>query len=100
MRKIKLSTGEVRAYEKMADYWDKHNLTEIWDKTKDVDVEVNIKSEVTLFEIERTLSERLQKEAIKRGVSSGTLANLWLQQRLNEESTPRRMKTPRRTQVA
>jgi hypothetical protein len=100
MRKVKLSTEELRAYDKMREYWDKHNLTEIWDKTRDVDVDVKIESEVTLYEIERSLSEKLQQEAKKRGVSSGTLANLWLQQRLQEESAPKRMKSSRRAQVA
>ncbi|GEM_PF-1202252 len=104
MRKVKLSTEELRAYDKMREYGDKHDLTEIRDKTKDVDVK--IESEVTLYEIERSLSEHLQQEAKKRGVSSGlrprrgTLANLWLQQRLQEESPPKHMRSSRRTQIA
>jgi hypothetical protein len=48
---------------------------------------VDIQSEVTYYPIERDLSEKIQSLARKRGVSSDTLVNLWLEQKIKEQAS-------------
>lgn len=45
--------------------------------------------EATYYLIEKDLSEKIQSVARKQGVSSGTLVNLWLEQKIKEERTTR-----------
>jgi len=69
----------------MAEFWDAHDLTDFWDKTKRVDFEVDIKTEKTYYAVDKTLSEKIQAIALKRGVSADTLLNLWVQEKLQEQ---------------
>ncbi len=49
------SLSKARTYAEMAEYWDTHDLAEVWDQTEPVDFEVDIQEEVTLY----PLGERL-----------------------------------------
>jgi hypothetical protein len=46
---------------------------------------VEIESEVIYYPIEKNLSEKIQSIAKKQGVSSDTLINLWVQQKVQEQ---------------
>ncbi|MCI0494810.1 BrnA antitoxin family protein [candidate division KSB1 bacterium] len=85
MRKNKTSISKATSYKEIGEYWDIHDVTEIWDKTKRVKFDVQIESEVTYYPLENSLSERVQNLAEKQGVSSETLINLWVQQKLQEQ---------------
>ena len=85
MRKNKTSISKATSYKEIGEYWDIHDVTEIWDKTKRVKFDVQIESEVTYYPLEKSLSGRVQNLAEKQGVSSETLINLWVQQKLQEE---------------
>lgn len=82
----KSSISGAESYEAIGEYWDKHDLSEHWDETYPVEFDVNITSQSTYFAIEPALSERLRVSAARRGVSAETLANLWLQERVTQES--------------
>jgi transposase-like protein len=69
----------------MSEYWDAHDLTEHWDEGKDVHFDVDIKSEVTYCALERDLSEKVRAVAKRHGVSSDTIVNMWVQDRLLTE---------------
>jgi len=84
-RKSSLSKGE--SYKETGEFWDSHDLSDFWDKTKKADFEVDIKSEITLYAIDKKLSEQMLSHARKRGVSVSTLLNLWLQEKLQEQKT-------------
>jgi hypothetical protein len=82
MEDRKSSISNARSYEEMGEYWDTHGLGEIWDETKPVEFEIEIKSERHYYPIERDLSKKLHQIAEAQGVSSETLINLWVQEKV------------------
>lgn len=60
-----------------------------WNKTRKVKFDVVLDPEVTYYPIEKNLSEKIQLEARKQGVSSDTLVNLWLEQKIKEKRSSR-----------
>lgn len=87
MRKSKSSVSKARSYAEIGEFWEVHDLSDFWAKTKKVKFDVGIESEVTYYPIERDLSEKIQSLARKRGVSSDTLVNLWLEQKVKEQAS-------------
>jgi CopG antitoxin of type II toxin-antitoxin system len=87
MQKSKSSTSKARSYAEIGEFWDKHGLTGYWSKTRNVKFDVDIESEVNYYPVERDLSEKIQAVARKRGVSSDTLVNLWLPQKVKEQAS-------------
>ena len=85
MKKNKSSVSKGTSYKEIGEFWDRHDLTKFWNRTKKVRFEVQIDSETIYYAVEKTLSEKIQSLAKRRGVSSDTLVNLWIQQRLEEE---------------
>jgi hypothetical protein len=85
MAKNKSSISKADNYREMSEYWDIHDLTDVWEKGKDVHFDVDIISEVTYCALERDLSERVQRAARRHGISSDALVNMWLQKRLEKE---------------
>ncbi len=74
-----------KTYKEIADYWDSHDLSDVWDKTRRVDFELSLQSELTYYPLDKVLSDEIQSIARKRGVSADTLVNLWLQEKLMEQ---------------
>ena len=85
MRKHKSSVSEATAYKEIGEFWDSHDLSEFWDKTREASFEVDIESEVTYYAVDKMLSEKIQAIAQKRGVPADTLINLWVQEKLQEQ---------------
>ena len=85
MKKSKSSISKARSYTESGDYWDKHDLSDVWAKTKKVRFEVVAEPEATYYPIQKDLSEKIQLVAKKQGVSSDTLVNLWLEQKIKEQ---------------
>jgi hypothetical protein len=90
MTKSKSSISEVRSYTDIGEFWDKHDLSDLWGKTRRVGFDVDITSEVTYYPIEQNLSTKIQLLARKQGLSSGTLVNLWLDQKMREQGSSSR----------
>ncbi len=76
------SLSEANSYEAMGEFWDNHDLTDFDDPEKP-DVAFNI---TYVVPIEQKLFSSIEKEAKKSGVDIETLINLWLQQKLHEET--------------
>ena len=87
MPKNKSSISKARSYREIGEFWEVHELSDFWGKTKKVKFDVDVASEVTYYPIERDLSEKIQSIARVRGVSSDTLVNLWLAQKINEKAS-------------
>jgi len=64
------------SYKEIGEYWDVHDLSEFWGKTKKIKFDVQIESEVTYYPIEKSLSEKVQSVAKEQGISSDRLINL------------------------
>jgi hypothetical protein len=86
MGRNKSSISKAQSYKEVGEFWDGHDLTEYWDETEPVEFEVEGLSEATYFPVETTLSAKLVSIAERRGVSPETLLNLWVQEKVKEES--------------
>jgi len=82
MSKGKARISKAESYVEAGEFWDTHDLGEVWDRTKPVELEVDLESERFLFPVERQLARKLEEIARSRGVSPETLVNLWLHEKV------------------
>ncbi len=85
MKKSKSSVSKAATYAEIGEFWDTHDLSKLWDKSKPADFDVVMESEVTYYAMDKKLSEEVQEIALRRGVSADTLVNLWVQEKLREQ---------------
>jgi CopG antitoxin of type II toxin-antitoxin system len=85
MKKNKSSISKARSYAEIGEFWDEHDLGDLWRKTKKIEFDVVLEPEATYYPVEKDLSEKIQSVARKQGVSSDTLVNLWLEQKFKEQ---------------
>lgn len=71
-----------KSIEEAAEFWDNHDLTDYWDLTREAHFEVNIERRVFVTALEPQLAKKLTEVARKRGVTSETLINVWLTEKL------------------
>lgn len=89
MKKGKSSISKARSYAEIGEFWDKQDLSDFWSKTRKVKFDVVLEPEATYYPVQKDLSEKIQSEARKQGVSSDTLVNLWLEQKMKEHRSSR-----------
>ena len=82
--KRKSSVSQAATYAGIGDFWDEHDLSDYWGKTRSVRADVDLESEESLYAIEKGLSQTLCRAAKERGVSPHTLINLWLQEKIQK----------------
>ncbi len=76
---------EFKSYDEMAEFWDTHSLGDYWDQTEPAEFEVsNQLRRRYLVPVDRDILGRAQQVAHARGVSTESLVNLLLEQRLRE----------------
>jgi hypothetical protein len=83
MAENKSSISEADSYQRIGEYWDTNDLSEVWEKTEAVEFEVALASDVFYYAVETSLSSKLHSIAERRGISTETLVNLWLQEKVN-----------------
>lgn len=84
LRVLRISAASISksdSDEKIGEFWDSHDFSEFDTGAPDAYFEVTCTVPVKL----ELLSE-IEKQAAKRGVQVEALANLWLQQKLDEEA--------------
>ena len=86
MRITKTSISNARSHKKIAEFWDTRDLSDFWGKTRATDFQVDIQSEVTYYSLDKTLSKKVQSVARNRGISTDTLINLWIQEKLQDQN--------------
>jgi CopG antitoxin of type II toxin-antitoxin system len=84
MKRSKSSISKARSYAQIGEFWDEHDLSGYWDKTRKVKFDLVLEPEATYYPIAKDLSEKIQSIARQEGVSSDTLVNRWLDQKLKE----------------
>ena len=89
MKKSKSSISKARSYAEIGEFWDEHDLSDFWGKTRKVRFDVVVEPEATYYPVEKGLSEKIQSVARKHGVPSDTLVNLWLEQKIKEQKSSR-----------
>ena len=76
---------EFKSYQEMAEFWDTHSLGDYWDQTEPAEFEVSDQLRRRyLVPVDRDLLGRVQQVAHRRGLSTESLVNLLLEQRLHE----------------
>lgn len=65
-----------------AEFWDTHDLADYADQTQEVDVDVKIDRRVFLAALEPDLARKVSAYAVKQGVRTETLINVWLSEKL------------------
>lgn len=86
MNEGKSSISQGQSYQEIGEYWDNHDLGEVWDETQPADFVVSGHAKTTYYPVESTLSQKLRTLAQQRGVSAETLVNLWLQEKITQEA--------------
>ena len=84
MKKNKTSISKARSYAQIGEFWDKHDLSDYWGKTRNVKVDVVRDPEATYYPVQKDLAEEIKSVARKQGVTFDTLVNRWLGQKLQE----------------
>ena len=84
MNRNRASISKGRSYAEIGEYWDSHDLAEVFDQTKPVEIEVEIRSQKHYYSLERRLSDQVTAIAKTRGVSPETLVNLWIREKVGE----------------
>lgn len=80
------SISGARTYGEAGEYWDSHDLGDVWKRTAEVEIDVDLQSEKRYYPVERELSEQITRLAHSKGVSAETLVNLWLQEKAAQTS--------------
>jgi hypothetical protein len=77
MKKSKSSISKARSYAEIGEFWDEHDLSKYWSKTRKMKFDVVLEPEATYYPVAKDLSEKIQSQARKEGVSSCALVNIW-----------------------
>lgn len=75
------SISKADSYEAIGEFWDTHSSAEYWEQGHDVEFEIHVPRRHRI-NIEADLFERIASEARRRGISTETLVNLWMAERL------------------
>jgi len=77
--KHKSSVSRASSYQEIGEYWDTHDVADIWEQTKPVEFDVDLRSEEIYYRIAPELSTQVIRLAEMQGISAETLLNLWVQ---------------------
>ncbi|MFZ5845744.1 MAG: CopG family antitoxin [Patescibacteria group bacterium] len=87
MKKKKISKiPKFKSLEEEARFWDTHSVTDFEDETKDIDIVVDLakpRDETLVVRIQKSLKKKLSSIANKKGITTSTLARIWLAERLS-----------------
>lgn len=90
MSENKSSISHATSYQEIGEYWDTHDLAEVWEQTEPADFEVDLQSEQIYYRIDRELANQVIALAQARGISAETLLNLWVQEKLQQPDVLRK----------
>lgn len=76
------SLSRAGSIEELAAYWDTHDLTDVWDRTRPVKANVRLIHSRYLVAIESDVLGTVRQLARRRRVSCGMLINRLLRERL------------------
>jgi hypothetical protein len=75
----------MKSYEEMAEFWDTHDLGDYWEQTEPAEFEISPQARRRyLVSVDRNILLRIQQLARKRGLTTESLVNLFLEQHLHE----------------
>lgn len=76
---------DMTSIDEIVDFWDSHSLADYWDDTEPAEFEIDPGARRRyLVALDPQLLRRLQQVARLRGLSTESLVNLFLEQRLQQ----------------
>ena len=76
---------DMSSYEEIAEFWDSHSLADYWDQTEAAAFEIDPQARRRyLVALDPELLQRVRKLAQLRGLSTESLVNLLLEQRIHQ----------------
>jgi hypothetical protein len=82
-KKIEPIPDEFKTVKAASDFWDKHDITDYWDDTKEVKFRASLKKEPKYIALEESIAKKALAVAKGKHVSIETLVNLWLKEKLS-----------------
>jgi hypothetical protein len=76
---------QFESIEEAGNFWDVHDLADYWDQTSETDLEFNLKRRHYFIGVAPGIAQQLQCVSEAEGISSETMVNLWLQEKLQEK---------------
>jgi CopG antitoxin of type II toxin-antitoxin system len=76
------SLSRASNFEELVNYWDAHDLADMWDQTQAVKADVRLVRRRYLVAIESDVLQSVRQLARRRRLSYGTLINRLLRERL------------------
>ena len=71
--------------EEAGEFWDVHDLADYWNQTRETDLTFTLKRRHYFIAIDPRIVQELQRISEAEGVSAETMANLWLQEKLQDK---------------
>ncbi len=68
--------------EELSEFWDTHSTADYEDDMESVDFQIELSSSRAYCPVAKDLLRRICKQAHLQGVSTETLVNIWLQEKL------------------
>jgi hypothetical protein len=68
--------------DELSDFWDTHSTADYEEVMEPVEVEIDLSSSKVYCPVAKDLLRQVRKQARQQGVSTETLINLWLQEKL------------------
>ena len=76
--------AKFKTIEDAAEFWDTHSIADYWDLTRPAHFKVNLKQRRYLIALEPRMLRRVTRKAEAKGVSTETLINVWITEKLDE----------------
>jgi len=68
--------------EELSDFWDTHSTADYEEVMESVEAEIDLSSSKVYCPVAKDLLRQVRRQARQQGVSTETLINLWLQEKL------------------
>lgn len=84
LSQVDLLPENFKSIEEFWDFWDTHSTADYEDHMELVETDIQLSSTKGYCAIERDLLAQVRTQARRQGVSTETLINLWLQEKVSE----------------
>jgi hypothetical protein len=73
---------DFQTVEELSDFWDTHSSADYEDDMEPVEAQIDLSSSKVYCPVAKDLLRQVRQQARQQGVSTETLINLWLQEKL------------------
>ncbi|MEK6591391.1 MAG: CopG family antitoxin [Nitrospinota bacterium] len=81
-KKIESIPDKFRTIMEASDFWDTHDASDYWNKTRKAEFKVSLKKEPKYIILEEDIAKKVFNIAKKKHIAIETLINIWLKERL------------------